>query len=273
MRAVQCDGCGGAVVLAPGQQVPTCVFCGSEALVPADPSLGLEPPTHALPFAVDQQTADVAFRDFASSSIWYPGAIRNAQLELRQLMLPAWMWSAVIETHWTGLQRAVKTQSGKRPRTGQRVARYDQVLVPASSGLKQEEMNGISPFDESHSQAWDAEQSGILYELIQVTREASRARAGEEISRREAEAIQAAEGLLSCHTAGILSEVEGRSMLVPVWIGVYRHKDVPYRIVVNGQTGLLHGKAPTAWWKVILAILTMLVVLAFAANLLLVWLG
>ena len=45
-------------------------------------------------------------------------------------------------------------------------------------------------------------------------------------------------------------------MLVPVWVFAVRYReDKPaLRVVINGQTGSVFGKAPIAWWKVGIAL-------------------
>jgi hypothetical protein len=50
--------------------------------------------------------------------------------------------------------------------------------------------------------------------------------------------------------------------LLPVWIASYRFRNKVYNFMVNGQTGTVRGEAPISWWKVALAILIGLVILA-----------
>ena len=45
-------------------------------------------------------------------------------------------------------------------------------------------------------------------------------------------------------------------VLLPVFIGAYRRQGEVYRIVINGQTGKLIGKAPISWAKVALVAAT-----------------
>jgi hypothetical protein len=44
-------------------------------------------------------------------------------------------------------------------------------------------------------------------------------------------------------------------VLVPVWVLAVRYRDdrPALRVVINGQTGAIAGKAPLAWWKLALA--------------------
>jgi hypothetical protein len=76
------------------------------------------------------------------------------------------------------------------------------------------------------------------------------------------------------NAASVLSELSGRPVLLPVYVGAWRFKDQVYRVVINGQTGRLSGKAPFAWLKlflivgVVLAVSTVLAVVLGLAGVL-----
>jgi hypothetical protein len=250
LSAVRCRSCGGTVRLAAGRAVPTCMFCGADAadLVPAEPPEGIEPPEGAVPFSVDVETAKAAFAKFARSSWWYPSDLRSARLELRALLLPAWAWSGEVETHWTGLVSA-STRSGKSPVAGRDALRFDQILVPASRTLRLVELATLGPYDEvALAPFTDAGEAAV--ELSELTRSAARARAHQEMLARHQANLSAHHGLLKIRASSLVSGLDGRPVLVPVWIGAYRYGRRSYRVLVNGQTGRFVGDAPTSWWKV-----------------------
>ena len=251
LAAVCCRSCGGTVRTVPGQAMPSCLFCGGAAadLVPAEPPEGIEPPVGAIPFAVAEADARAAFARFATSSFWYPSDLRSATLALRRLLLPAWAWSGSVETHWTGLVKA-HTRSGKRPVAGSETTRMDQVLVPASRTLRLPELTALGPYDEGALAAFDPEQAEVPIELSELTRSAARGRAHEEMLARHRAAIERGQDLVHIRASSVTDGMEGRPVLVPVWIGAYRYGDRTYRILVNGQTGRLVGDAPFSWLKV-----------------------
>ncbi len=249
MHAVKCDSCGGAIASRIGAPEPICLFCGSTALTPTDPPEHAEQPAAWLPFEADRSTAETAFRSFASSSFWYPAAIRSTRIELRQLLLPAWIWSGHLETHYTGLV-AARTQSGKRPVSGEHAHTFDQVLVPASPTLTVRELAGLGVWNEHGLQEWPSAESAVPHELSELTRSAAEGAAAAEMQHRHGEMLTSANSLQKIRVASLPSDLQGRPVLVPVWIGVYRHREVPYRVLVNGQDGTLVGEAPTDWLKV-----------------------
>ena len=58
----------------------------------------------------------------------------------------------------------------------------------------------------------------------------------------------------SLNTSCLYRDLSGRPLLLPVYIGAYRRGDSYYRVVINGQTGELTGKAPMSWLKILGAI-------------------
>jgi hypothetical protein len=114
------------------------------------------------------------------------------------------------------------------------------------------ELQAISPFSTEHAAAFDDSAGEVPFEVAQLT--ASVARSAGEAAMVEAHRarITSAHGALKLGLASVVEELEGAYYLFPVYIGVYRHGDRPYRVVVNGQTGSLTGNAPTSWLKVAL---------------------
>jgi hypothetical protein len=41
-----------------------------------------------------------------------------------------------------------------------------------------------------------------------------------------------------------------RYLLLPVYLAAYRFEDKVYQVMVNGQTGMVAGQKPVAWWKI-----------------------
>lgn len=251
--AITCTACGGAVALDAGQTLPRCLFCGSEAIEEEMLDESIEQPSTTLPFAIDEKGADEAFRAFARSSFWYPTAIRQAALELEPLLLAAWTWTGTVETHYAGLVSA-RTPSGKRPVTGSDTARMEGVVVPSSAALSLRELNAVAPFSYVEEVPYDPRTAGLPFEPGTLSRSMARGQALEQMASRHAALLRAREGASTLNPATVLSEVEGRPVLLPVYVGVWRHGDQPYRVVINGQNGKLTGKAPISWVKVALVV-------------------
>ena len=250
VHAVRCKGCGGTVAMTPGQTLPSCLFCGSDAaqLQPYDAE-DVEPPEGFLPFEVDETAADSAFREFCSGSFWYPGDLRNSTLSLRPLLLPAWAWSGRLETHWAGLVSA-HSPSGKRPVSGVDDCEFSQILIPASTSLRLQELSALGAYDESGLTFSGLDDLPSPHEISQMTRSAAQAQAEQEMERRHAQSLRSSVGAVELNTSCVSLELSGRPVLLPVWIGAFRYGDRTYRILVNGQSAVLYGKAPISWWRI-----------------------
>lgn len=250
IEAVSCTQCGGAVQASPGQPLPACLFCGAPAsdLVAFDPPEGLEPPEGVIPFAISAAQAQEAFGGFARSSFWHPRDLREARPELRRLLLPAWHFRARLEAHWAGIEHA-PTQSGKRPRSGVSELRGE-VLVPASATLTVAELSALGTFPGALA-PFEPSTADDPFEVSETTRSAARAQAQRLLEDRHRARIASSEGLASVHVASLVHEIEGRPVLVPVYVGTYRYREHPYRVLVNGASGAFHGEAPFAWRKAV----------------------
>lgn len=250
LKAIQCESCGGSVAFPENKSMPECPFCGSTKQVDRPLDRQVQAPSFWLPFEIDQAGADASFREFASSSFWYPKDIRNANLELKTLLIPAWVWSGTVETHYNGQIRA-HSASGYRPVSGADTLRLNQVWVPSSKALTLHEINEIAPFKTDNPHNLDTEPS-LPFEIGELTERVALNEAQKVMSATHRQHISSSEGLRDLQTSSIYKNMSGEPSLIPVFVGVYRRKDKFYRIVVNGTTGKLQGEAPLDWVKIAL---------------------
>jgi hypothetical protein len=244
---VSCRACGGAVGFPAGEPAPRCLFCDAPDPVPLPPPEGVEPPAGFLPFRVDEAGARAAFRRYARASVWRPGDLRDVRLSLGPLLLPAWSWSARLETHWMALVPAANPVA-QEPRTG--VARFaaQGVLLPASATLTRAELAGICPFSPDTLREPDA--VDVPYELGTLTRTAASAAGFDGLRVLHEAALRAELHPRALRTTSLFSDVHGGPLWLPVYIAAYRYGGRLHRVVINGQTGRLVGTAPVSWLRV-----------------------
>ena len=264
LQAIQCEDCGGSVAFQEDKPLPECPFCGSTKQVPRPLDRQIRPPEFWLPFETSQDDADEAFRAFASSSFWYPKDIRTASLELKTVLLPAWVWNGHIETHYNGQVRS-HSPSGYRPVSGTDSMNLHQVWVPSSKALTISEINQLAPFPTEGAQPLD-ETPTYPFEIGELTERIALHQAKQVMSTTHRNRIANAEGLRDLHTSSVFQDMSGAPSLIPVFIGVYRRKDKYYRVVVNGSTGKLIGEAPLDWIKIGIVISIVVGILLIAVN-------
>lgn len=260
---IQCDACGGSVVYDAGHEAARCLFCGSVAVRPDDLADEIPAPEITIPFEVSEHRAAAAFRRWSTSSWWYPKALREAQIELSAVMLPAWCFDAEVESHWAGLVQA-STKSGLRPRAGVAHLRA-RTMVPASVGLTEAELHRLQPFDERLVRDVSAEEAGVPYEVPALTEAGARPVAHARLSAQHKEEIARREGLKRCKGSSTVAFTAARLLMLPIFIGSFRYRDLPWRFVINAQTGAITGKPPLDRVKIA-------AVAALAAVVLLAWL-
>jgi hypothetical protein len=271
LQAVSCQSCGGAVAMPAGAPHPRCLFCGSEAVL-ASRTESFEAPGTFLPFEVAPDAAQEVFRDKAQASIWYPGDLRDARLDLDPLLLPAWVWSGQVETHWAALVRA-GTRSGKRPETGQQAKRVSGVLVPSSSAITRGELNAIAPFSGNNAFIFRAEQAVAPFELGKLTRSAARQAACDALASQHRAELSRAVHAVKFAGSHLFRDLEGTPVLLPVYVGAYRRRGKLHRVVINGQTGAITGEFPKSWLRIGCAVLLVGFILSglFMALMLMLW--
>ncbi len=265
--AVRCRACGGAVAMKAGHLAPQCLFCGADAPVPEEMPTDAVPPELSVAFRITASEAQEAFQDFATSRWLHPGDLRNARVELSQLLFPAWLWSGEVEHHYAGLARAA-TRSGKRPETGTTLITHEAFPIPASQTLNTAELVALAPFPCEHAHPFDPSKLDVPFELGSLSLRAAHALATQRMHQSDTAQIAAATGLSRLRSSCLFHDLVGRPLLLPIWIGAYRYKDTAYRVVINGETGTLTGKGPIAWSKLIALLLAVMVAFTLAAALL-----
>jgi len=251
LKALQCKQCGGQITMKAGVSIPTCPFCDTPQLSVLSLEEDIVHPKKMIDFAIDEQKADESFRTFAASSWWYPAEIKKARLELRKIMIPAWMWYVELETHYAGL-RSARTESGYIPFEGVEKLRIQQVLTPSSKGVSIHELNAIGPFESEQSHAFDPDSIVVPYELAELTQDAALQSAMKEAQRLHQLRLKKQYQAKNINVSCLFHTMEGTPTLLPVYIGVFRQNNYPYRIVINGINGKLIGKAPTDIRKILL---------------------
>jgi hypothetical protein len=279
-----CQQCGAALAFA-GTRTETCPYCASWNFVERPPATDQPEPAFAVAFTGDAHAARHQLaRWLASRSIFCDGALKRATVEdLRGVYVPAYLYSAVARTEYSAQigehynetetyeetdketgQKVTKTRTVTRteyrPLSGRHVGYVTDVIASASAGLSQRELARVEPFDLQRLRRFSpALISGWITEEFSRTSDhcmrASRGAAIDDVGTR----------LRRFMPGDSYSELEWRTrvewesldpMLVPVWVLAVRYRrDRPaLRVVINGQTGRVHGDAPLAWWKIVLAL-------------------
>jgi DNA-directed RNA polymerase subunit RPC12/RpoP len=283
---VQCQSCGAKSVFLPPEVAGRCEFCGVQIVAQprsADPMLA---PEGLLPFRVTQQEAGLNLHAWLSSRWFAPSDLKHfAQPDaIHGIYLPFWTYDTNTITHYTGhrgdyyyetetyTERDAQGNMVTRTRQVQRIrwseasgtvsGWFNDVLIPATTSLPSERLNGLEPWDLAELRPYNpAFLSGFKAQRYQVDLaqgfERAQAVIAVEIERDVRSDIggdQQSIDELSTHYSGITF----KHLLLPVYAGAYRFNGRVFQIVVNGRTGEIQGERPYSVWKIALLVLSIL---------------
>ncbi|MFT3692893.1 MAG: hypothetical protein QM831_07115 [Kofleriaceae bacterium] len=285
-----CGQCG-ATLAFDGVRTQRCPYCDSPNFVERPATPGLPDPSFLVTFIGDNQVAHRALdRWLGSRTMFADAALKNAKVEdLRGVYVPSYLYSSIANTEYTAqigenyteTETYTETVNGKsetrtrtvtrteyRPLAGTHIGYVSDVIVTASKGLGNDELQRVEPFDLKQMRRFSPELiSGWITEEFSREREECM-----KLSRHEA-SDQVGQKLGRFMPGDSYSDLAYRTtiswesmepILVPVWVFAVRYREdkPPLRVLINGQTGQIAGKVPLSWWKITLAIVVGLAAIA-----------
>ncbi|HEY0097211.1 MAG TPA: hypothetical protein VGB96_22985 [Archangium sp.] len=243
-----------------------CPYCAAPSVVERPPSVDRPAPTFALGFAMTQPSAAEKVKHWLRTRHpWSHSGLKKAPLQdVRGVYVPAYLYSALAQSeysasigeNYTETETYTTTENGKtvtrtrtvtktewRPLRGEHSEYVPDVLVTASRGLDNAELEALEPFDlRLLARYQPALVAGWVAEEPSLSRDECLRQAREEALERVGRRLEE-ESLEVC--------------LVPVWVLAARYdpEKPPLRVVVNGQSGEVYGKVPLSWVKVALTVL------------------
>jgi hypothetical protein len=287
---LSCQSCGAQLVVESTLRTATCPYCAAPTVVERPPTPDQPLPTFALGFVqLPERARQLARENLLRRSFWAPSSVRNASVEaLRGIYVPAYLYSVLVRSeyaasigeNYTETETYTTMENGRqvtrsrpvtrtewRPLQGRHAEYVQEVLVTASSGLTNDELQHLEPFDLRQLRRYDdAIISGWIAEEPSLSQEQCLALARREVHGHMKKRLAAFMPGDSHRELKFSTQLDNEALslcLVPVWVLALRHdpKAPPLRFLVNGQTGAVHGKVPVSWVKVLVAVLLALLVL------------
>jgi hypothetical protein len=281
-RSVQCRSCRAVMVYEAARVGQNCEFCGSPALVAYDEIKSPIRPEGVLPFRVDRSRVRDDIRRWWRGKWFAPGRLANAALvdTVHSLYIPYWTFDAKAHCPWdaeAGHYYYVNVEG--RDRKGNRVVRqerrvrwepasgvvdhfFDDEPVPGTQGLPIDLLKEVEPFPTREVVPYDtAFLSGHVVEHYRVVL-LEAANASETQMRQTLEQLCAqqvpGDTYRNLEIHPVFSGKTFKHILVPIWLLTYNFGAKSYQVLVNGCTGRIAGRYPLSWWKVLLAIMVVL---------------
>ncbi len=278
-KMFHCNSCGSNRAVDLDQVRIECPFCGSENVNEEAQDTQVIQPAGLVPFSIPKSQAVEAFKGWIGKGWFRPNKLAEmAKMDvLHGVYLPFWTYDARSQSTWqadagfyyyvtesyTDANGNAQTRQVQKTRweraSGFYETFFDDVLVVASHGLKQQDVQRVFPYDlqaitnydsryilgwECEVYQMDIKNGFIVAEKIMdnyIRREVIKRIPGD--THRNLRISTQKDGLTFKH------------ILLPMWLATYIYNDKSYQFLINGQTGKVDGEKPLSWIKVTLAIL------------------
>jgi hypothetical protein len=290
-HSFSCDVCGAVLEVAAHERSTVCPYCDAPAVVERQPTAGRALPSFAVGFVLPRERAADEARRWIQSRWFTRSAFKRAPIEkVRAVYLPAYLYGAIARTRYgveigenykvTYTTTNSKGQTVTRTRTktewrqlsGQHDSYVRDVVVTASRGISNDELERVEPFDlralrrydAAMIAGWPSEEASIDPETC---RQMAQGEARDKIAHRLGAFMPGDKHRNLRHDVAIEQECLDL-VLLPLWVFAVKYdaKKPAARVIVNGQTAKVAGEAPRSWVK-ILAVCFAIVAAAVAVAL------
>ncbi|MEO0776663.1 MAG: hypothetical protein AAFW73_17925 [Bacteroidota bacterium] len=283
-KVFHCESCGAQFMVEQNRPKISCGFCGSN-------NVNLEAfehryiqPVGIIPFYIGRAEADKRFLEWIGQGFFHPSKLKKlaSRQDLHGVYIPFWTYDAQTEAQWRGeagffyyetktvrKHGQVHTEQVQKVRWERRSGSiehfFDDVLVVASGGLEQKQVNRLLPFrleevvnfDPRLMMGWEAE----VYQL-EVDEGYRRAeRIMEDRLRQMCSAQLGGDTQRNLHVQTEKHAQTFKHLILPLWICSYRYQNKLYRFYINGQTGKVHGEKPLSWIKITILVIVFVLIM------------
>jgi len=278
-RELNCDNCGASLTLPEAVITATCPFCASNKVNVRTASAEQLRPRFLVPFKIQPEEIRQRAVTWLGKGWFHPAELSTSAVveRLNGVYLPFWTFDATILASWkaqVGHERQVRyydsgSKSWKtrtvidwRWEDGQVKVNIDDMVVAGSSRLSQLILGRLQPFNLNELVAYAPDYlAGWQAQAYDVT--LPKAWETGKTSMRESAKQACYTDIHSAHVRNFsmtadFGDESWRYILLPIYLTAYRFEQKVYQVMANGQTAVVAGQKPVAWWKVWLAIAALL---------------
>lgn len=283
---LHCNNCGAEYTMPERQEAGECPFCGSKVVVPTNPEKRIAPGS-VLPFVFDRRAAREKFKVWIGNRFWAPNNLKALALVengLHGVYIPYWTYDSFTTTAYVGQRgehyyvtvsstdsngNQVSRQERRTrwyPASGVVFVPFDDVLVLSSTHLPPKYADAMSTWDLANLTPYQPQfLSGfkaMRYDLgLEGGFEVAKQKMAPVIHQAICQDIGGDEQMV--HEANTqYDRISFKHVLLPIWSGAYRYGGRGWSYLVNGQTGEVRGEAPVSAWKVAIAVILGLALIA-----------
>lgn len=278
--AYRCENCGAKVVVAKNQTATICPYCSTSHVVQLEENNAVKPGA-LFPFTITDKGAFTSAAAWAKKRLFAPRKFKkelNAD-KFKGVYQPCFTFDSQTYSTYqgrVGVRHTRTVGSGKNRRTetyivwryisGDYVHFFDDVTVNGDSNEFQTVLNKLMPFNYDTIKEYDTEfLTG--YMAKQSDREVNDCW-NDAKSMMDSDLRRL---ILSRHHHDVVDylnvstsheNVTFKHVLMPVYVSNFNYKNKSYKVFVNGNTGKVTGKTPISPWRVLIAVLLGLALVA-----------
>jgi DNA-directed RNA polymerase subunit RPC12/RpoP len=277
-KVFNCGNCDARFMVQSEEVKINCAFCGSTNVNLEAYKHQYLQPIGIIPFYISRIEAEKKFEEWLGRGWFHPNKLKRlAAIEnLHGIYIPFWTYDAKTESTWRGeagyyyyvqerlmVRGKVQLKKVRKTRWEQHSGAlqhfFDDVLVVASSGLKQQKIQRILPYRLEEIVNYDPRlMLGWEAELYDVEVDRGYQRADVIMDSRIRQMCSAQLGGDTQRNLRVSSRKHSQTfkhIVLPLWICSYTYQNKLYHFLINGQTGRVDGEKPTSWIKIIFLVL------------------
>jgi len=289
---LECQTCGASLLVDPNQRTALCPYCASPSVIERPPQADRPLPHFVVAFTLSKEGAQGSVKEWLGRRSFFvqSGVKKGTTDSIKGVYTPAYLYSSMATSNYsaqigedyqetetytttdsngnTVVRTRTVTRTEYRYLQGQHSCYVMDVLVTGSRVIPNNELEAIEPFDlrmmrrytPAVISGWIAEEPSLSQqECYGLARQEAMEKIGRELT-----GFMPGDSHQSLTFNTVLDRETTELIYLPIWVFAIRHDPVkpPFRVLINGQTGQIYGKAPLSVIKIILAILVVLLLIA-----------
>lgn len=283
-KVFDCQNCGSKVMVESDQVKVGCGFCGSKNINLEAYDHQYIQPVGIVPFYISRFEAEKIFAKWLKQGVFHPNKLKRlaAVEDLHGIYIPFWTYDAETESSWRGeaghyyyetrrvrVNGKMQTKQVRKVRWTYRTGRlshfFDDVLVVASGGLVQKDIERVLPFqlkevvnfDPKLMAGWESE----IYSLEVDDGYQVADKIMDNKIRNMCSAQLGGDTQRNLYIESGKSAQTFKHIVLPLWLCSYMYNNKLYHFTINGQTGKVYGQKPLSWAKITLTIILVLAII------------